>query len=147
MATIDVSVSTPSIEVVFPVGTTVDVAIETPVLEVEVKRPTIEIEIGGSVPGATGPQGSAKVATIAVSAGVTATYTMLAAALLIYVVAYGTGGGTITVEKQTSGGDIFTDEEYSADGNPVLSRPVYFLADEVLGITTTGAATIKIYYQ
>lgn len=97
--------------------------------------------------GRQGAAGSAKVATIMASAGVTATYTMLAAALLICVVAYGTGGGTITVEKQTSGGDIFTDEEYSADGNPVLSRPLYFLADEVLGITTTGAATIKIYYQ
>lgn len=57
MTTIDVSVTTPIIDVVFPSGTTVDVAIETPVLEVEVRQPTIEIEIGGSVPGATGPQG------------------------------------------------------------------------------------------
>lgn len=55
--TVDVSVLAPTIDIVFPSGTTVDVAIDTPVVEVEVKTPTIDIQVGGSVPGATGPQG------------------------------------------------------------------------------------------
>ena len=54
---IDVSILTPTVDIVFPSGTTVDVAIETPILEVSIATPTIDIEVGGSVPGATGPQG------------------------------------------------------------------------------------------
>ena len=55
--TVDVSVLAPTIDIVFPSGTTVDTAIETPIVSVEINTPTIDIEIGGSVPGATGPQG------------------------------------------------------------------------------------------
>jgi len=57
--TVDVSVLAPTIDIVFPSGTTVDTAIETPIVSVEINTPTIDIEIGGSVPGATGPQGIA----------------------------------------------------------------------------------------
>jgi hypothetical protein len=55
--TVDVSVLAPTIDIVFPTGTTVDVAIDTPIVEVQIKQPTIDIQVGGSVPGATGPQG------------------------------------------------------------------------------------------
>ena len=54
---VDVSVLAPTIDIVFPTGTTVDVAIDTPIVEVQIQRPTIDIQVGGSVPGATGPQG------------------------------------------------------------------------------------------
>ena len=138
--TVDVSVLAPTIDIVFPAGTTVDVAIDTPIVEVAIQRPTIDIQVGGSVPG------SGKIATIIAPSG-TAAFTMPAGARMSDIVVFGSGGGTVTVEKQTTSGELFTDETYSADGNPVLFRPVYFQSAETLGFTATGEVTIKIYYQ
>lgn len=55
--TTDVSIVVQSVDIAFAVGTTVDAAIDAPIVEVEVLSPTVDIQVGGSVPGATGPQG------------------------------------------------------------------------------------------
>lgn len=92
------------------------------------------------------PPGSGKVATVAAPSG-TATHAMPSGTRMSDIVVFGAGGGTVTVTKQTTGGDLFTDEPYSSDGNPVLVRHTYFQAAETLGFVATGAVTIKIYYQ
>lgn len=130
---VDVALSSMTVDVIFPAGVTVDLAIESPIVEVTASSPAHAVK-------------GLKTVRVETSAWVTETENLPAGALLTYVVAYGSGGGTITVEMQTTGGDIFTDEEYTATGRPVLFRPMYFLSIETLGMTTTGAATVILYY-
>lgn len=57
MSTTQLSINEPTIQVAFAEGTTVQTAVDAPIVDVSILTPTIQIEIGGSVPGATGPQG------------------------------------------------------------------------------------------
>lgn len=85
--------------------------------------------------------------TLVAPGGVT-TYAMPEGSMLTEIVVYGTPAGTVTVEKQTSGGEIFLDEPYGTDGNPVLFRPIFFPVAETLGFSATGGTvTIKLYYR